>query len=262
MKNHNKTTKTESAKKQIVKTQVSKTELKNVPREIQELADRLSRSLCERASMSQAAMAAVSEDGWFVGIDLGDRKSNHCFLDARGQIVAEGTVATTQEELEALFSSIPKCRIAIEVGTHSPWVSALLESHGHEVIVANPRKMESIHKNRHKNDKVDARTLARLVRADPELLYPIRHRGVEVRYDLVLLRARDALVAVRTKLINCVRGQVKSVGGRLPKCSAESFHKTAEERLPESVRSALLPLVVQIRELTARVRKYDAEVRT
>lgn len=170
-------------------------------------------------------------------------------------------MATTQAELEALFSSVPKCRIAMEVGTHSPWVSALLESHGHEVIVANPRKMESIHKNRHKNDKVDARTLARLVRADPELLYPIRHRGVEVRYDLVLLRARDALVAVRTKLINCVRGQVKSVGGRLPKCSAESFHKTAEERLPESVRSALLPLVVQIGELTARVRQYDAEVR-
>lgn len=261
MKNHNKTTKTESAKKQIVKTQISNTELKNIPREIQELAGRLSGLLRERAGTRQAAMAAVSEDGWFVGIDLGDRKSNHCFLDARGQIVAEGTVATTQEELEALFSSIPKSRIAMEVGTHSPWVSALLESHGHEVIVANPRKMESIHKNRRKNDKVDARTLARLVRADPELLYPIRHRGVEVRYDLVLLRARDALVAVRTKLINCVRGQVKSVGGRLPKCSAESFHKTAEERLPESVRSALLPLVVQIGELTARVRKYDAEVR-
>jgi hypothetical protein len=208
MKNHNKTTKTESAKKQIVKTQVSNTELKNIPREIQELADRLSRLLRKRAGMSQATMAAVSEDGWFVGIDLGDRKSNHCFLDVRGEIVAEGTVATTQGELEALFSSIPKCRIAIEVGTHSPWVSAFLESHGHEVIVANPRKMESIRKNRRENDKVDARTLARLVRADPELLYPIRHRGVEVRYDLVLLRARDALVAVRTKLINCVRGQL------------------------------------------------------
>ena len=189
MENHNKATKTESAKKQIVMTRVRKTGTKNIPREIQELADRLSCSLRERAGRSQAAMAAVSEDGWFVGIDLGDRKSNCCFLEARGQIVAESTVATRQEELEALFSSIPKCRIAIEVGTHSPWVSALLESHGHEVIVANPRKMESIHKNRRKNDKVDARTLARLVRADPELLYPIRRRGVEVRYDLAFAGA-------------------------------------------------------------------------
>jgi transposase len=114
----------------------------------------------------------------------------------------------------ALLSALPKCRIAVEVGTHSPWVSALLESYGNEVFVANPRRMESIHKNKRKNDKVDARTLARLVRADPELLYPIQHRGVEVRHDLMLLRARDALVAVRTKLINCVPGQVKSVGGR------------------------------------------------
>jgi transposase len=121
--------------------------------------------------------------------------------------------------------------------------------------------MESIHKNKRKNDKVDARTLARLVRADPELLYPIRHRGAEARQDLVLLRARDALVAVRTKLINCVRGQVKSVGGRLRKCSAESFHNLGEESLPESVRGALLPLVVQIGEMTASIRKYDAEVR-
>lgn len=90
---------------------------------------------------------------------------------------AEGTLATTQTELNELFSSIPKCCIAIEVGTHSPWICALLKSHGHEVFVANPRKVEAIHKNRRKNDKVDARTLARLVRADPELLYPIQHRG-------------------------------------------------------------------------------------
>jgi transposase len=121
--------------------------------------------------------------------------------------------------------------------------------------------MESIHKNKRKNDKVDARTLARLVRADPELLYPIQHRGVEARHDLVLLRARDALVAVRTKLINCVRGQVKAVGGRLAKCSAESFHKAVEGSLPESVRCSLLPLVEQIGEMTARIRQFDAEVR-
>jgi hypothetical protein len=68
-----------------------------------------------------------------------------------------------------------------------------------------------------------------------------RHRGVEARNDLVLLRAREALVDARTKLINCVRGLVKSIGGRLPRCSAESFHNTAEEKLPESARGALEP---------------------
>ncbi len=120
--------------------------------------------------------------------------------------------------------------------------------------------MESIHKNRRKNDKVDARTLARLVRADPELLYPIQHRGDQARQDLVLLRAREGLVAARAKLINCVRGQVKSVGGRLPSCSAESFHYTVVEKLPDSVKEALLPLVLQIGEMSQRIRTCDAQV--
>ena len=198
--------------------------------------------------------------GWGIGVDLGDKKSVCCFLDREGKIVAEGKLSTTREEFAELFSKIPKMRIGLEVGTHSPWVSEQLESSGHEVIVANPRKMESIHKNKRKNDKVDARTLARLVRADPELLYPIRHRGVAARNDLVMLRARDALVSVRTKLITCVRGLVKSSGSRLLKCSAESFHKQAKGQLPEELRAALAPLLVQIGALTTRIGKYDQAV--
>ena len=120
--------------------------------------------------------------------------------------------------------------------------------------------MESIHKNKRKNDRVDARILARLVRADPELLYPIQHRGDQARQDLVLLRAREGLIGARTKLINCVRGQVKSVGGRLPSCSAESFHYTVTEKLPESIKEARLPLVVQIGEMSQRIRAFDAQV--
>jgi len=196
----------------------------------------------------------------FVGIDLGDKKSVCCFLDREGTIVAEEKFSTTREECAELFSKIPTLRIALEVGTHSPWVSEQLKSYGHEVIVANPRKMESIHKNKRKNDKVDARTLARLVRADPELLYPIRHRGAEARNDLVMIRARDALVSVRTDLICCVRGLVKSSGSRLPKCSAESFHKKAKDMLPEVLRPSLAPLLVQIGSLTTRIHKYDLAV--
>jgi len=201
-----------------------------------------------------------TRDGWAIGIDLGDKWSRYCFLDGGAVIVAEGSLATVVVEFEKYFSGIPKSRIAVEAGTHSAWVSAQLESYGHEVYVANPRKMESIHKNRRKNDKVDARTLGRLVRADPELLYPIRHRGLEARQDLVLLRARDNLVAVRTDLINCVRGLVKSVGARVPTCSAESFHKSAAAVLPEGVRDALLPMIKQIEALTDSIRGYDQAV--
>ena len=256
MKNNSKATKMKLAKKHPVKTQISNTQTKKVSQEIEQLFERLRHPIRDRGSRARAA----KEISCCVGMDLGDKKSNYCFLDAKGNIFAEGTLATTQAEMSELFSSIPRCRIAIEVGTHSPWVCALLKSNGHEVFVANPRKVKAIHKNRRKNDKVDARTLARLVRADPELLFPIQHRGDQARQDLVLLRAREGLVEARTKLINCVRGQVKSVGGRLPSCSAESFHYTVTDKLPDSVKDALLPLVVQIGEISKQIRVFDAQV--
>jgi transposase len=243
--------KAEDKKKQNQSPQ--KTELANT------LMKRVQELLCSlKASTSSPAPSAASKESAFsVGIDLGDKRSRFCFLDIRGEIVSEDGLATTQEEFKVYCSSIPKARIAIEVGTHSPWVCELLESLGHTVYVANPRRMESIHKNRRKNDKVDARTLARLVRADPELLYPIRHRGAEVRQDLLLLRARDALVGVRTTLINSMRGLVKSVGERLPTCSADSFHNSVADSIPERLGPALRPMLEQIKSLTAKIKEYD-----
>ena len=205
--------------------------------------------------------AAAEGIAYFIGIDLGDKKSNYCFMDRGEEFLAEDQIATTLEGFAAYFKSIPRSRIALEVGTHSPWVSNLLEGLGHEVYVANPRKMESIKKNKRKNDRTDARTLTRLVRADPQLLHPIRHRGIQAREDLILLRARDALVGARTDLINCVRGLVKSVGGRVPKCSSESFARQAEAAIPQSILETLLPIVEQIAAMTVQIRKLDGQVK-
>ena len=156
MKNNIKATTMQLAKNHSVKAQITGTQTKKASRESEQLSERLKYPIRDGGSRARAA----KEVNCYVGIDLGDKKSNYCFLDAKGNIFAEGTLATTQAGLSELFSQIPRCRIAIEVGTHSPWVCALLKGHGDEVIVANPRKMESIHKNRRKNDKVDARTLA------------------------------------------------------------------------------------------------------
>lgn len=195
-----------------------------------------------------------------IGIDLGDKKSRYCIIDAEGSIKAEEGFATTLEGLSKEFKGIPRARIALEVGTHSGWVTARLEEWGHKVYVANPRRMEAIYKNRRKNDRVDARTLARLVRVDPELLYPIRHRGQEARNDLVLLRARNGLVQGRSKLINTVRGLVKSIGGRIASCSADSFAKRAKEEVPAEIRSSILPIIEMIEKLTTKIHGYDCEV--
>lgn len=197
-----------------------------------------------------------------VGLDLGDKRSQLCVLDRDcGEVLEEGTVPTTREALERRFSTVRPMRIALEAGTHSPWVSQLLEGLGHDVIVANPRRLRLIYTNRRKNDRVDARYLAQVARLDPRLLAPIRHRGEEARAALALLRSRDVLVRTRTKLINHVRGMVKSVGGRLPGCSAGAFGtKKMADELPALVKEALLPVLEVIDDLSGKIRAYDRRI--
>lgn len=172
-----------------------------------------------------------------VGPDLGDRKSALCRLDAAGQVVERRTLATTHEALNRYFAALPSAQVILEAGTHSPWVSRFLQHLGHEVMVANPAALRR--PKRGKTDRVDAEALARWGRADPELLAPIQHRRAAAQADLALLKARDALVRSRTLLINHVRGSVKSFGGRIPSCSAESFTKIAEAHLPALLFGAL-----------------------
>lgn len=195
-----------------------------------------------------------------VGIDLGDKRSTYCILGLAGETLAEGDVATAKEGFEDMFQAMPAARVALEVGTHSAWVRDVLVSWGHEVLVANPRLMDGTKRRKRKNDRIDAHKLARLGRVDPQSLYPILHRSTEVRQDLIILRARDALVCVRTELINTIRGLVKSFGGRLPKCSSPSFPDKVVDSLPAEVRHVLLPLVTQVKTLTESIATYDKKI--
>src|SRR6266851_5704783 len=129
-----------------------------------------------------------------IGLDLGDRSSRYCMLDEQGEVLSEGSVATTKKGLTQAFGSKLRSRVALEVGTHSPWVSRSLVDLGHEVIVANARRVRLITDSTRKDDRLDAKTLARLVRIDPELLSPIRHRSAQAQADLTVIRARALLV--------------------------------------------------------------------
>lgn len=192
------------------------------------------------------------------GIDLGDRYSHLCLLDTdSGEILEESRIPTTQKAFERRFSGSQTMRVAIETGTHSPWVSRLLKGVGHEVLVANARKVRLIYAQGRKTDVIDARKLARLARLDPQLLSPIEHRGEGSQAHLTLLRSRDALVGTRTKLVNHVRGAVKAFGARLPKCTAQSFHKKVAEHLPQELVPALGPVLEIIASLTAHIREYE-----
>lgn len=193
------------------------------------------------------------------GLDVSDRYSTYYSITAEGEVVEEGRLRTTPGALKAHFA-VPRRRIVLEVGPHSPWISRLLKELGHEVIVANARMVALIHSHPNKRDRVDAQTLARLGRVDPKLLYPIQHRSEEAQVDLGLVRTRDAVVRARTALINHVRGAVKSFGARIPRCSAEGFAAKAEEHLPECLRAGLEPVLETIRGLSRQIRFFDKQI--
>src|SRR6202049_1354990 len=197
---------------------------------------------------SQAAKKKVT-----VGIDLGDRTSRYCLLDEEGVVIGESSTPTTKAGIAKVFGAMARCRIALEVGGHSPWVSRLLEEFGHEVIVANPRNVRLIGESTRKDDRLDARTLARLVRIDPMLLSPVRHRGAEAQADLAVIRARRALVRARTMLINAARGLTKSFGARLRKCGAGQAGPTLTAELSPEIRAAGAPLLAGGGELKTRI---------
>ena len=204
--------------------------------------------------------AAAKKRSLTIGMDLGDKSSRYCVVDGEGEVVKEGTAATSKKGMAQTFGAMARCRIAVEVGTHSPWVSRLLSSLGHEVIVANPRQLQLITQSSRKDDKVDARSLARLARVDPELLRPIRHRSERAQMDLMRIRVRAEMVEARTSLVNTLRGLAKSVGERVVSCDPDVLDQEKLASLPEELQQVLKPLVEQVESLTGHIRQCDREL--
>ena len=196
-----------------------------------------------------------------IGMDLGDLKQEICVLDSEGNVIEVAQVGNTKEALGKWFGKRPPARVALEAGTCSGWISRLLESQGHETIVAQPRKLKAIWGSDHKTDVTDAEMLARLARVDVKLLSPIKHRGETAQVALMNIRARDGLVQTRTKLVNQVRGLAKSMGHRFPKCDACYFVRHARAAMPEELCAALTPLLEVIEQVGERIRGYDKTVK-
>jgi transposase len=195
-----------------------------------------------------------------IGLDLGDRTSHYCILDETGNVILEDSLPTTPKGIQQVFRKIPRSRIALETGTHSPWVSRQLTQMGHEVIVANAPNVRLIGESSRKDDQLDARTLARLARIDPGLLGPVRHRSAQAQLHLTVIRARAALVGTRTALVNAARGLTKSHGERLRKCGTEQMNRDSAKGLSPQLREALDPLLGEIESLNQRIAEYDRRI--
>jgi len=195
-----------------------------------------------------------------IGLDLGDRASWYCVLEQTGAVLWEQRVSTAPKAMREAFGTVARSRIALETGTHSPWVSRLLAEFGHEVIVAHARNVRLIGESRKKDDRLDAQTLARLARIDPQLLCPVKHRSAKAQADLTVIRARAGLVRARTALVNTARGLAKSYGERLRSCNVRNMNPEKAEGLSPELQTALEPLLLAMESLSEQIREYNERI--
>lgn len=203
----------------------------------------------------------MSTNNLTIGIDLGDRKHSACVLSAGGEILAETEISNTRECLTAFAQRYPGATFVMETGTHSPWVSRLLEALGHTVHVANARKLRAISTSANKNDQEDARMLARLGRADPKLLSPVRHRSESAQRALVRMKVREALVRNRVSTMNSVRFLLKSLGLLVPRGTKATAFVRKFRTLANAADTALVePLLQLLEAINAQIKQLDREL--
>jgi transposase len=180
-----------------------------------------------------------------------------CVVDDAGAVQARFQAATTPAGLLKGLRPYPGARVVLEVGTHSPWVSRLLERDAYEGIVANPWRVRRIAGPDDKSDRIDAELLARLGRVDPALLRPIAHRGEQAQRDRAVLRVRDGLVRSRSALVTQARGIAKSLGARLPRCDAKNFATRLQRDGLGETFPGLEPLLRMVGELSREIAALD-----
>lgn len=214
-----------------------------------------------RKPMQQGLIVDNSKINGVVGLDLGEKKSWLVRLNLNGEAVADQSISTTAAALRKYFQRQLRLRVVIEAGSHSNWIAVLLEELGHEVIVANPRQLKLVSESHSKNDRRDARLLAELGLTSPKLLSPTQPLSQETLRNRCVLVGRQALVTVRTKLINSVRGMLKNFGIRVSAGDASTFAKRARVELSEEYQALLEGLLVTIEQLSDQIKQADARVK-
>lgn len=142
----------------------------------------------------------------FIGMDVSEKNINIYALAADKDEGAEFKISNNAESItlflkEAKKRNLGKITVAMETGTHSPWMSEMIEKYGYKVLVGHARKLRMIWKDDSKSDERDAEMLARMAKFDPKLLHPVKHNQRQVRTELAILKARDSLVKTSTLLI-------------------------------------------------------------
>jgi transposase len=201
---------------------------------------------------STAAVSALT-----VGLDVGDKKTHFCVVDAERKVVGRGAFPTNSDALTKSLEPFASAKVVLEAGSQSPWMSRVLRSSGRDVQVADPRRVQLISKDPRKTDRRDAEMLAKMGAAMPDLLGNVHHRGEQAQAHLSIVRARDLLVRMRTMAVQQVRSIAKAFGERLPTASTEGFAARVSKLVPEPLQPALSPTLEIIDDLSRRIREFE-----
>ncbi len=212
------------------------------------------------ASMNDPSAAGSSLKRWDIGLDVGDRVSHYCLLNCKTGEIKEGSVKTSASSFTEFFGPLAGSRVVLEVGSQSRWIQRFLLSLGLDAVTCEARKSSEVNRLKRKTNRIDARSLAHLLRADLPFLSVVEHRSDEAQRTWTTLNCRDALVAIRTKLINLVRGVSKSSGNFIPLCQTEGFTKKAWSQIPKDLNEVLTPVFTLLAEVNTRIDRYDRDI--
>ena len=177
--------------------------------------DRITRN---RNALSGAEGRPAVKEGTTIGMDLGDKTHEVCVLDEAGTVMKRKQIANTKVAVVKFFTPYAGALVAMETGTHSPWIARELEALGCKVLVGNARKLRAIWTAKDKSDVHDAEMLARIARLDRKLLYPVHHRG-KARKHGGEGNGRSARIRDETRVGVAVRfafhRPIPDLGGRL-----------------------------------------------
>jgi transposase len=197
-----------------------------------------------------------------IGLDLGKKSVQVTVLSADATVLARFKVASKRKAIHDAFEKVDTCRVVMEVGGTSPWVSRLLSDLGFDVMVVAASTLKDIFGTRQKNDKNDADSLAAIALKCPELLRRVTHRNEDQQRHKAQLVLRDGMVRSRTLLVNEVRGVLGSLGAELPACSTDAFCRRVSKILEPRDQELVKGTMELIAALTHNIKALEREIET
>jgi transposase len=196
----------------------------------------------------------------FVGLDVSQKFTQACVIDSKGSLVWQGQCASTPQAIaETIKARAPEvARIGLESGALSTWHWHGLNGLGLPVVCLDARHAQAILSLQvNKTDKNDAQGLAQIVRMG--WYREVRVKSIESHRVRALIGVRAQLVGMRTRLVNQIRGTLKTFGIVLGKAGGRAFEQRVEELSREAgiLGESLRALLAVLRNLSQQVVRLD-----